>query len=177
MYKKLRRWEIAGFLFTALAGPLLHFAYGWSGENRVVAAVASVNESTWEHMKLLFWPVFLFALVEMIALTGRYRNLLAVKLVGVLAGLGAIPVLFYTYTGILGQGNWIADIAIFYLAAALVSYLGCRLGEAGRLSGGALQIAGLLLQWAVAFLMVYCTYAPPHIALFRDPVTGGYGIP
>ena len=177
MYKKLRRWEIAGFLFTALAGPLLHFAYDWSGENRIVAAFSAVNESTWEHMKLLFVPVFLFSLLEMAVLTSRYRNLLAVKLAVTLAGLAAIPTLFYTYTGILGQGNQIADIAIFYLAAALVSYLGYRLGEAGKLSGGALQIASLLLLWAVAFLMVYCTYAPPHIALFRDPLTGGYGIP
>ena len=112
MYKKLRRWEIAGFLFTALAGPLLHFAYQWSGERRIVAAFSAVNESTWEHMKLLFVPVFLFSLLEMAVLAGRYRNLLAVKLAVTLAGLAAIPVLFYTYTGVLGQGCMAADIAM-----------------------------------------------------------------
>ena len=80
MYKKLRRWEIAGFLLTGIAGPLLHFAYVWSEESRDAAAFSSVNESTWEHMKLLFVPVFLFTLVEMAALMGRYQNLLAVKL-------------------------------------------------------------------------------------------------
>ena len=177
MYKKLRRWEIAGFLFTALAGPLLHFAYQWSGERRIVAAFSAVNESTWEHMKLLFVPVFLFSLLEMAVLAGRYRNLLAVKLAVTLAGLAAIPVLFYTYTGVLGQGCMAADIAIFYLAAALVYALGYRLLEQGRLGGGALQVASLLLLWAIALLMVYFTFSPPHIALFRDPVTGGYGIP
>ena len=176
MYKKLRRWEIAGFLFTALAGPLLHFAYDWSGESRIVAAFSAVNESTWEHMKLLFVPVFLFSLLEMAVLTSRYRNLLAVKLAVTLAGLAAIPTLFYTYTGIVGQGNTAADIAVFYIAAALVYLLGYRLLEQGRLGGGALQVVSLLALWAIAFLMVYCTYAPPRIALFRDPVTGLYGI-
>ena len=177
MYKKLRRWEIAGFLFTALAGPLLHFAYDWSGENRIVAAFSAVNESTWEHMKLLFVPVFLFSLVEMAALTKRYRNLLAAKLAAALLGLTAIPVLFYTYTGVWGQGIMAADIAVFYLSAALVYWVGYRLAESGRLSGGALQVASLLILWSIAFFMVYFTYVPPHIALFRDPVTGLYGIP
>ena len=177
MYKKLRRWEIAGFLLTGIAGPLLHFAYAWSGESRVAAAFSAVNESTWEHMKLLFVPVFLFTLVEMAALMGRYQNLLAVKLTSLLLGLAAIPVLFYTYTGIWGQSSTAADIAIFYAAAALVYAVGYRLLERGRLGGGALQIASLLLLWGIAFLMVYFTYAPPRIALFRDPVTGLYGIP
>ena len=177
MYKKLRRWEIAGFLFTALAGPMLHFAYQWSGERRIVAAFSAVNESTWEHMKLLFVPVFLFALVEMVALTGRYRNLLAVKLAATLLGLAAIPVLFYTYTGIWGRSSMAADIAIFYIAAALVYWCGYKLLEKGRLGGGALQIASLLILWGLAFLMVWFTYVPPHIALFQDPVTGLYGIP
>ena len=177
MYKKLRRWEISGFFFTALVGPALHFTYRWSGENRIVAAFSAVNESTWEHMKLLFVPVFLFTLAEMVVLTGRYRNLLAAKLAGILAGLGAIPVLFYTYTGIVGRGSTAADIAIFYVSAALVYWVSYRLLESGRLSGGALQIGSLLVLWGIAFLMVYFTYAPPHIALFRDPVTGLWGIP
>ena len=176
MSKKLCRWELAAFLTAAVIGPLLHFTYAWSGGNAVVAAFSAVNESTWEHMKLLFVPVFLFALVEMVALTGRYRNLLAVKLAATLLGLAAIPVLFYTYTGIWGRSSMAADIAIFYIAAALVYWCGYKLLEKGRLGGGALQIGGLLGLWAAAFLFVYFTYAPPSIALFQDPVTGGYGM-
>lgn len=177
MYQKLRRWEITGFILTGVAGPLLHFVYGWSGGSQVAAAFSAVNESTWEHMKLLFVPVFFFSLVEMAALMDRYRNFLAAKLTATLLGLMAIPVLFYTYTGIWGQGNVAADIAIFYLAAALVYWCGYRLLEKGRCSGGALQIASLLILWGIAFLMVWFTYAPPHIPLFQDPLTGLYGIP
>ena len=55
------KWWIGGFLFTSAAGTALHFAYEWSGENVVVGAVAAVNESTWEHMKLLFIPLLLVA--------------------------------------------------------------------------------------------------------------------
>ena len=66
MKRKLRRWEIMGFAVTGLLGTLLHFVYEWTGENRIVAAFSAVNESTWEHMKLLFVPFLVFAVVEFI---------------------------------------------------------------------------------------------------------------
>ena len=176
MSKKLRRWELAAFLIAAAAGPLLHFAYGWSGENAVVAAFSAVNESTWEHMKLLFVPLFLTTLVEMAALTEQYRNFLAVKAASILLGLLLIPALYYTYTGIWGQSRAYLDIAVFYIALAAAHWAGLRLLRRGRLSGGALQIGALLGLWALAFLFVWFTYRPPHIALFLDPVTGTYGL-
>ena len=53
MKKRLLLWEAAGFLFTAAVGALLHFTYDWSGGTVLAAAFSAVNESTWEHMKLL----------------------------------------------------------------------------------------------------------------------------
>ena len=50
MRKRLFFWELAGFLFTGLAGTLLHFVYDWSGDSLWTAAFSAVNESTWEHM-------------------------------------------------------------------------------------------------------------------------------
>lgn len=176
MYKKLRRWEIAAFLLTAVAGPLLHFTYAWSGENSIIAAFSAVNESTWEHMKLLFVPTFLITLVEMVVFTDRYHNFLAAKFLSILLGLAAIPTLYYTYTGIWGRSNMVVDIAVFYIAAVLTYWVGYRLLERGKFTGGALQIAGLLGLWAIAFLFVWFTYSPPEIALFRDPITALYGI-
>ena len=120
--KKLRRWEIANFLVVGIAGPLLHFAYEWSGHNSIIAAFSAVNESTWEHMKIFFLPLFLMTLLEMMVFTERYRNFLAVKTVAVLAGTALIPVLYYTYTGVWGRGSMAADIAIW---AAANRWWGC----------------------------------------------------
>ena len=174
--KKLRRWEIANFLVAGIAGPLLHFAYEWSGQNRIIAAFSAVNESTWEHMKIFFLPLFLMTLLEMMVFTERYRNFLAVKTVAVLAGTVLIPVLYYTYTGVWGRGSMAADIAIFYIAAAFSSLVSYLLLEKGKLVGSGKQVVGLLLLWAVAFAFVWFTYRPPHIALFYDAVSGRYGL-
>lgn len=176
MTRKLRRWELAGFIVVGVLGPLLHFVYRWSGEHPVAAAFSAVNESVWEHMKILFLPLFLMTLVEMVVFTERYRNFLAVKFVSVLFGVLLVPVLYYTYTGVWGRSSMAADIAIYYIAAAASAWLGCRLLEQGRLSGGGKQVAGLFGLWAVAFLFVYLTYRPLGIALFCDPSTGKFGI-
>ena len=103
MRKRLFFWELGGFLFTALAGTLLHFVYDWSGGSVWTAAFSAVNESTWEHMKLLFFPIFLYSVAQACALGKTYPNFLAVRAVSTLAGLALIPILYYTYTGILGR--------------------------------------------------------------------------
>lgn len=71
MQKRLLRWELIGFAFTGAVGTLLHFVYEWTGGNPLIAAFCAVNESTWEHMKLLFVPFFLFTMVEFIVLPSR----------------------------------------------------------------------------------------------------------
>lgn len=177
MRKQLFWWELAGFVFTAAAGSLLHFVYEWSGGSTLAAAFSAVNESTWEHMKLLFFPMFLFSVAQVIALGRQYPNFLAVRAVSTLAGLILIPVLFYTYTGVLGKNLMWVDVAIFILSALGAFALDWRLLRRGRWSSGWQQILGLLVLWGLAFLFVYCTFHPPALGLWQDPVTGGYGIP
>ena len=66
--RRWRKWELIGLFVTLIFGNLLHFVYDWSGKNRIVAAFAATNESTWEHMKLLVIPWVVWSLVEAIAL-------------------------------------------------------------------------------------------------------------
>ena len=176
MRRKLFFWELGGFLFTGALGVLLHFAYAWSGNSALTAWFSGVNESTWEHMKLLFMPLFLFSLVQICLLGRNYPNLPAVRALSALAGVGLIPVLFYTYTGALGFHVVWADIAVFFLADLGAFALDFRLLRRGRLSSRWMQLLGLAALWGLAFCFVWCTFRPPRLALWRDPVTGLYGI-
>ena len=65
MRKRFDIWTWAGFFTAAVLGTLGHFAYDWSGKSLPVGAFCAVNESTWEHMKLLFFPVLLFTAVQL----------------------------------------------------------------------------------------------------------------
>ena len=64
MKGSIKRWQIIGLLVTSIVGTLLHFLYEWFGEAAWIAPFSGVNESTWEHMKLLFWSMFLFSIVQ-----------------------------------------------------------------------------------------------------------------
>ncbi|MDD3347056.1 DUF6512 family protein [Oscillibacter sp.] len=176
MRKRLFYWEAAGLLWTAALGVLLHFAFDWSGGSALAAAFSAVNESTWEHMKLLFFPLFLFSVLQLWTMGRNYPNFLAARAVSVLFGLVLIPTLFYTYTGVLGFHIPWADILVFFLADFGAFALDFWLLRRGALFRPWQQVAGLLVLWALAFCFVWCTFHPPHAALWQDPVTKTFGI-
>ena len=175
MGRRWRFWPLTGFLTAAVLGTLAHFAYRWSGGALLAGVFCAVNESVWEHMKLLFFPVFLFTAAQFCV--GERDGLLAARAVSVTAGLALIPTLYYTYTGIWGDHVLWADAAIFYLSAAVTFWLDDLLHRQRRLWKMGCQVAGLVWLWVLAFLFVWWTFSPPRIALFRDPLTGLYGIP
>ena len=176
MGKSLFWWEAGAAAFTAVLGTILHFTYGWSGGKAAVGAFSAVNESVWEHMKLLFVPMFLEGLVQLAVLGRQYPNLAAVRAAAVLTGLVLIPVVFYTYTGVLGAHLLWVDIGLFYLAVAGAFLLEYRLLRQGSLTGPRLQLAGLLLLWGLAAAFVWWTFDPPRLALWQDQSTGQFGI-
>ena len=167
-------WQLMGFAVTSLGGTILHFLYEWLGDAVWIAPFSGVNESTWEHMKLLFWPMFLFAIVQSFFFRER-EDFWCVKLRGTLLGLVLIPVLFYTYNGVIGKSpDWI-NIAIFFIAAAIAYIFETRQfkkeGTPCRFSKLAI---GSLAIIALAFIIF--TFATPEIGIFKDPLTGSYGI-
>ena len=72
MKRSIGLWELMGFALTSLFGTVLHFLYDLLGGAAWVAPFSGVNESTWEHMKLLFWPMLAFAAV--LPYTVRYKR-------------------------------------------------------------------------------------------------------
>jgi hypothetical protein len=59
--KNMKKRNIRFFLVTILAGAALHFAYDWTAGNAIVAIFCPVNESVWEHLKLLATPFLLLS--------------------------------------------------------------------------------------------------------------------
>lgn len=173
---RVARWQLGGFLFVCAAGTALHFLYQWSGESVAAAPFAAVNESVWEHMKLLFWPMLLWAGAERAVLGGYSRGFWPAKALGILLGLSLIPALYYTYTGALEVSVMWVDIAIFFVAAAAAFLAETRmLARDWRCRGGA-RASALVLLLLLSAAFVLCTFVPSRVPLFRDPVTGFYGL-
>lgn len=173
---KLRRWHIAGFISTIILGPLLHFTYEWSGDNFVVGLFSAVNESTWEHVKLLVVPMLIFTFIEYIFYGSRLTCFLPIRLLSILLGILVIIGVFYTYTGVLGKSYVVVDIILYFVAVIVAfrySYLRLESGESCSPLVDVLAAIGLIL---LAAAVVVFTLNPPEIPLFQDPLTGTYGM-
>ena len=176
MKKYVLKWEVSGILFVFLLGALLHFWFEWSGESRIVGLLAPVNESVWEHFKLGFWPMCLFAAMEYRFLQGQVNNFLTAKA----AAIYIIPIvtalLFYGYTTITGEEILIVDILIFLVAIVIGQLTSYKLMISSPLPQYTNFISPLFIILLALILMLF-TFYPPHLPIFLDGNTGTYGIP
>ena len=122
----------------------------------------------------MFYPMVLFSLLEYRFWGKETPGFWKVKLLGILVGLGLIPVLYYTYTGILGtSADWF-NIAIFFLAAGAAYWVETRRFQRGITNAKGSKAAVCVIG-ALAVIFTVLTFLPPEIPLFRDPQSGTYG--
>ena len=174
MKRNISLWLLGGFSFAALSGTLLHYLYDWTGGSVLAAPFSGVNESTWEHMKLLYFPLLIFALIQSRFFKER-KGFWCIKLIGTVIGLAFIPMLFYTYNGAIGKSpDWL-NIAIFFICAAVGCIYEIWALKKNKL-GREKQILPFLTLCLIGAAFIVLTFIPPRIGLFRDPLTGGYGL-
>ena len=174
MTRSMGTWQLMGFAVTSLAGTLLHFLYEWFKEAAWIAPFSGVNESTWEHMKLLFWPMLLFAVVQYFFFREQ-EDFWCVKCKGILLGLVLIPILFYTYNGAIAPSpDWL-NIAIFFISAAIAYFYEARRFNKNTTACKHPGIAIATLSLLAALFVIF-TFKTPQLGIFRDPLTGIYGI-
>lgn len=175
MKKSLFLWQLAGFVAVSVAGVLLHFLYDWTNESVLIAPFSAVDESTFQHIKLFFFPAAIFAIIESRVIGDKYHSFLCKKLSGILKGIITIPVLYYTYTGILGKNiDWL-NITIFFIATAIAFFSEYKALRQNKrcIIGDSLALIFLIF---LALLFIIFTFFPPYIPLFQDPLTKLYGI-
>ncbi len=174
MKREIGLWQLVGFGAVTLLGTLLHFLYDLTG-SILTAPFSAINESTWEHMKLLFFPMLLFAILEYFFVGKEYENFWCIKLCGTLSGVILIPVLFYTLGGIFGgTPDWV-NIAIFFVSAAIAFLYEARQFKRGSRPCSWSRLA-LLALFLIALAFVIFTFFPPAIPLFQDPIDGSFGL-
>lgn len=165
--KKIHLYLISGFIFTAVFGTLSHFFYGWSDGNPLIGLISPVNESTWEHMKLVFFPVLIWSFFITGSGSKLSPALRPALLLGGLSGTFLIPVLFYTYSGILGHNiTWI-DITIFFISVFSAFFYAWRLQDSARIYQKRTAIYFLTVLFLILFILF--TFLPPDIGLFAEP--------
>lgn len=175
--KKIFKYQILSAIFAIILGTILHFTYEWSGKNAFVGAFSSINESTWEHLKLAFFPMLVTAIIGYFIFgeNSKYYipNYFCSKSIGILIAISFIVIFFYTYTGVLGRNIAIIDILSFIFAIIIGEFISYKRIVASKSCNNYIAILILLI---LLFAFVCFTYSPLKIQLFQDPITGEFGI-
>jgi hypothetical protein len=173
------RWEMWGILFIIIMGALLHFTFDFSGGWKPLGVISAVNESVWEHLKLTFWPAVFWTILEFFFVhrtnKGYNPNFMLAKAVGAYLMPLVIVVIFYSYTTFTGHSILAVDLSSFVIAVVLGQIVSYKLLRSLKISG-AFNLLGLIMLIIGALLFAVFTFHPPSFGVFRDPVSGGYGI-
>ena len=178
--KKYRKYTITTLIVMLSVfglGFLWHFLFELSGNNYFVGLFAPVNESVWEHLKILFFPFVILAIVEYFIYGKECYNFFSSKLFGLSIGLLTIITCYYTAVGALGINNMPVNLAIFVIAVVLayvLSYM--RMLKTPRMAGSYFETAAIALTSVLFSLFLIFTYHTPCIPLFRDPTTMNYSV-
>lgn len=172
-------WMLLGIPLLFLAASPLHFVFGWTGDNLVAGLFTPVNESPWEHLKLTFWPILLWWLIGYLIFgrqkKGAFARFAVTCAVSVYVSAVFIMAFFYTYTGAFGIESLVIDVISLFLGLFLSIILAShvyRHTKAGMFSA----FISMVLLIIMAAAILYFTFAPPHLPVFKDPPTGTYGI-
>ena len=167
------KFIIFSVIFVIILVTLLHFTYEWSGNNQFIASFSAVNESTWEHLKLLFFPMLLTTIIGFFYLEKSCPNYWCARLLGILTAILFTIVFFYTYTGIIGTNFAFVDISIFFVAVILGELVSYKVLVSSIDCNSSVALVGIILLLACFIIFTYFT---PEIGLFKDPVNGLFGI-
>ena len=169
MNKKLKTVQIVVIILAIVFGTLLHFTYEWSGENRIVGLFSATNESVWEHLKLVFYPMLILAIVEYFVVKKEANNYIEAKSLGIFLAIAFIIVFSSLKVSFKCFVLFIIDILTFIISIILgewVSYkLMIRKSESTTLSK--ILSSAIIFYFLISFILF--TYNPPNINLFKDP--------
>ena len=171
--KLVLTFQIISAVFIIILGTLLHFTYNWSNENLLIGVFSAVNESTWEHLKLLFFPMLISTIIGYFYLGKNVPNFLCAKTIGIITAILFTIIFFYTYTGILGTNFAILNILTFVFSVIFGEYVAYKI----MLSYFSCNKKIAIIILVVLFLcFIIFTYFTPKIGLFKDPISCLYGI-
>lgn len=159
--KSLKSYMIYGAIFVAILGTLFHFVYDLSGNNAIIGMFVPINESVWEHTKLIFFPMLLYSVYLNKKNKADYPCLSSAMILGEFSGILSVIVLYYTYSGILGYNIAPIDISIFYISVAIAFFIVYKFTNFCKATN-LLKI----LQIIVFLMYVIFTFTSPKASLF-----------
>ena len=170
----LKKIQIIGVFGIFLLSFLFHFMYEWF-PNTLFSLIFTVNESIWEHMKLIFYSFLAFGIIDYILLkkytefNNSLFNLFIVPVLGIIIYL----IIYLPLYNMLGE-NMIVSIVLLFIVIAIEQIISYYLLKHKEIKYQ--NIAGIIGILLIFSMFIYFTYNPIHNYIFFDTKNSKYGI-
>lgn len=170
-----------GCILSILLGIFFHFIYDLSGNSFLIGLFFPVNESIWEHLKLVLVPITIFSVFySLINIKNKYilNNFWYYIAISMIISMLVIPVSHYTYKFIFKTVPDFVNIIIYIVSIIISFYYFYRKTENEYInpSSNNKNSIGILTITILYLVFIIFTIYPPKLELFRDPITGTFGI-
>lgn len=159
---KISKKMLVAFVIATLVGACMHFVYAML-PNPVTALVSPINESLWEHLKILFWP---YLVASLLLTRGGEKGCRAPWLLSLLVQSAAMLAGGYLYHIVLTGDALAVDVGLYVLCMAAGFVLPGLFHSVADKPG--LRDAVTLAVVALAAMIVLFTFLPPDHILFAD---------
>ncbi len=161
---KTKLYGILRFILVCGLGVVSHFLYDLLGQNIIIGFFTPVNESTWEHLKLVFFPMLFVTILETIFFKKNLKEFIPARTFGILSGMAFIVVAFYTIWGVIGSIVDFINIALYFIGV-LFAFATEKLLSSKKLPDLCICIAILI---SVIMLFIIFTLHSPGVGIFYD---------
>ena len=172
--KTLLRLEIAGPVIVFIIASFLHFIYRLS-PNVLTSLFGAVNESIWEHIKIFTIAYLFYGFIELFWAKPQFKRFVVSKTAGVIIQGVFIPLAFYLFSFFVKKPVLIVDLLIGLIASVLGFLVSFKLYSSSR-EIEKYYLTSLMLLLLIMLSILCFTYFPPEAELFRDVITGEYGV-
>lgn len=170
----LKRLKIISIIGCFLLAFLTHFLYDWF-PNVLFSIFFPVNESIWEHMKMLYTTILLYELIEFIILkvkNVKVNNFLFASFTSAIMSIPIYLIMFLPIFYKMGEKMFIT-ITIMLITIMIVQIIHYKLITYKELH---LEVLSFILIIITYIIMGILTYYPPEAELFFDSKNEKYGI-
>jgi hypothetical protein len=169
-YKGILIWIVV----TVIIGTFWHFGYELLGKNYVAGLVFPINESVWEHLKIVFYPLLLAGGFAYFTSKPKNAGIWTGTLAGIILGMLAVFFGFYLYSSVIGE-SLLADIILYVLAIILGMYASWFVATKWKLAKKS-GVASVVILIIIAAGLAYLSVRPPKFSPFIEKSSNSYGI-
>ena len=170
----LKKWKVINVILIFLFSSLFHFIYDWF-PTFFTSLFFPVNESIWEHNKIIVASFLILAIIEKIYYKKR-KNVLFAECISSLVCMALVILIFtpvYLYI-LKTNDNMIVTFAIFLLSISISQIVSYKLLQ--KEYNPKLEELGVILFVIFFLINIMFTYYPPKLALFYDYTNQIYGL-